>query len=471
MLPGSSGERGAWRALYWLTLAGLVCAIKSAHVMESDEGLVLEGAWNLLHGRELYVDSFQIITPGAFYAVYWAWKLFGAHYAAAQALGMAAILLAAVAIYRTGLLVAEKSAWSYVGPALYVLASATWPAINHNSFNAALLAWALFYAMRSVQLRSTADAGASGVFTGLAILVLQHKGGAMFVAVAGALAWFSIAGKDVGSRRALLAYALAALLPLMVLLHWPVTVLFESLAEYPLLRYRNVNAAPVVPMVIAACYLALAWRLANRSSREVRLLFVVQAVLIATTGQRTDLAHTFIVSFPLLGLIPGMRPGCLRLAEASTAVRYVYAGAAIAFVTYVAAFAASNTLLAWRLAGLGGRVIAYVRDRCDSLYAGPFLPGLYYETRKLNPTSYPYLLTGFNGRGQFDEARTQLARAMPQCVVLNYGMASRFGYDRANAVDRFIDARYAPVLSEAGVTVYVPRGTPGAVVAERAGEE
>jgi hypothetical protein len=448
----------AWEALYWSALVAALAAIKSAHVMESDEGLVLEGAWNLLNGRALYVDSFQIVTPGAFYAVYWAWKLFGSTYEVAQCLGIASIVLGAMAIYRTGLLLAGKSGWSYIGPALYVLASATWPAINHNSFNASLLAWALFFAIRALQKRSTPHLALSGLLTGLATLVIQHKGAAMLVAVAGYYAYRSLRDKDPHSRRALLVFVLAALLPLLSLLQWPLPVLFESLVVYPLLHYRDVNDTPFVPMAIAAGYLALAVGLSGVSSRSVQLLLVVQLLLLITTGQRSDLAHTFIVSFPLLALIPAMRPGCLRLRTATVVTRYVYASAAIAVVTYVASFAATHTWFAWRLAGLGGGVMAYVRQACNSIYAGPFLPGMYYEARKLNPTSYPYLLTGFNSRAQFEQATLQLNRAMPQCVVVNYGMASRFGYSRDNEVDRFIETRYAPVLAEAGVIVYAPRG-------------
>jgi hypothetical protein len=69
---------------------------------------------------------------------------------------------------------------------LYVLASATWPAINHNSFNASLLALALFFSIQALQKRSTPHLAVSGLLTGLATLVIQHKGAAMLVAVAGA---------------------------------------------------------------------------------------------------------------------------------------------------------------------------------------------------------------------------------------------------------------------------------------------
>ena len=87
--------------------------------------------------------------------------------------------------------------------------------------------------------------------------------------------------------------------------------------------------------------------------------------------------------------------------------------------------------------------------------------GLYFETRRSKPISYPCLVTGLNTDRQFLDARAQLEAAKPQCAVVEYTLVKKFNYDQDNPVDRFIRANYAVGFRFWNVTVYIVRDSSG----------
>jgi hypothetical protein len=434
-----------WQLFYWLGLAVLLWGIKGAHLLDADEGIVLEGAWALLNGRTLYVDSFQIVPPGAFYVVYWLWKLFGPHYALAQLLGIGSVLLTAFAIFRTSRLLADESLFVYAGPLFYCLASAKWPAINHNTFNALALAWAAYFCVRAIKTASTKDAAVGGFLTGISVLFLHHKGLVFLIAAAAFYGFHSFGSKSGPSRNQLFYYVLCSIAPLFLLLNWPVSVLFEQLVHLPMTRYVEMNRISYLPLFIAIVCVGLAARSRWKSSKEVQFLLLIQLALLATAFQRSDLSHVLVVSFPCCVLFPIAIPACRRSPTCARATRAAYYGAGALLMLLGVSWATMWALESRWHAYYHARLIEYVRQHCDSLYAGPFLPGLYYEARKINPTSYYALFTGFNTTAQFAAARAQLEAARPDCVVAVYVTVAKFNYSRANPVDEFIKQDYAAV--------------------------
>ena len=102
-------------------------------------------------------------------------------------------------------------------------------------------------------------------------------------------------------------------------------------------------------------------------------------------------------------------------------------------------------------------MLAYIENQCQDspyLYAGPFLPGLYFETRKLNPTPYPFLITNQHTFEQFNNARNVLITHTPSCAVLNYGIVQKFNYNYNNPVDNFILENYTLVMQEGNNLIY-----------------
>jgi len=453
------------RRAYWIGLTVLLVWMKGTKTLDSDEGITLEGAWSLINAQDLYTGSFQYIPPGSFYLVYWVWKAVGLSYAAAKLIGILSILLTAAAIFTTSRLVAKDNFSTYAAPLLYCLSSVFWVPINHNTFSACFLAWATYFCARGVAKVSTPSVLMGGLLTGLSGLFLLHKEIALFFAV---IVFYLVtyARKRGLPTRHLLLYVLSATVPLAALaLKWPPGLLFDNLVTFPALHYWKTAEASWVPLILAAsCVVVVFLALRGSLTKTIVLLLVVQAALLGTSVQLTDWSHTLILMFPTWSLAAAAYEAVRSREALSTPVRYLYAGTAISAGTLLSTVAIMIT--SWwppfhDQTKSAAPLLGFLEDHCPSLYVGPWMPGLYFETRRSKPISYPWLVTGLNTDRQFLDARAQLEVAKPQCAVVEYTLVKKFNYDQDNPVDRFIRANYAVGFRFWSVTVYVTKDSSG----------
>jgi hypothetical protein len=90
-------------------------------------------------------------------------------------------------------------------------------------------------------------------------------------------------------------------------------------------------------------------------------------------------------------------------------------------------------------------VLRYIAEECNGspyLYAGPFMPNLYFEARKINPTGFAWLITGHHTPGQFARAAQRIETARPACAILNYETVRKYNYNTGNPVDNYIKNNY-----------------------------
>ena len=440
----------------WLGVAAGLLVFQTDHPLDSDEGVVLAGAWNLLNGRAPYRDFFCVLPPGSFYLVSLGWRVFGESYLAANALACASLVLAALGVHRLARL-ATGNPWAPVAALLFVLPSGLWPLVNHGSFGITWVVWAALFFTRGLAGGRRVDFLLAGLLNGISMLFLLQRGLAALGAFAAFLLVLGLRERRRGWwGRAALVGAGSLLPPLLLALVFPPRVLLENLVLFPMAHYLAVNRVPLLVLAgvgLAVAASALALRRARR--RPVWGLLVLQVALLAAALPRPDFYHLTIVLFPFYALLPlvarALREEALAWRAAlAPALGFPIAFVAVAYVANVPALLATP-----RVEDL--RTLAYLREECGEaplLYAGPFLPGLYFESRRLGATPYDYLFTGFHTPAQFAEAAAALARRRPQCAVLNYAMVARFGYRRANPVDRFIAAHYRPVLREGTLRVY-----------------
>jgi hypothetical protein len=437
---------------YLLLCAGLLLLLHGTHPLDSDEGLVLHGAWSILNGRVLYNDFFEYVAPGSFYLVAAAFKLLGAHFHVARSIGIVAIAAAAFGVYRISeLLLSDRQArvprWATLfGPLVLCLYSGYWPAINHNTFNLALLVWGSFFVCRSIVRAKWTDAGLGGVISGFGILFLQHRG-AVLAATAGlALCVLYARDRSAIAGKSAIAFISASALPVAGLfLFWPPSLLFDSLIRFPATHYLEVNRVePSLFLITTSFLLAAAWLLRRGRGRADAFMLALQFTLLLSALQRADLNHLTSILFPLLALFPVLLKAATgaarieRLALAWVAAGLVFLNIPMPFhiaFRYSTPFFEKSEHPALRMA----------RERCTAspyIYAGPFAPGYYFETGKLNPTRYSLLLTGFNTSDQFAQALADIQARQPQCMLTNYELAGRFGHDRNNVVDEYIARNY-----------------------------
>lgn len=450
---------------FWFLCIVLLLALHARNGLDSDEGFVLNGAWNLLNGRKLYTDFFEMVAPGSFYLIFAMWKLFGAHFWIAKLLGISAIFGAAVGIYCISRLITSQEQiivprWTlFLGPLVYCLMSSLWPAINHNTFNIALVIWGAYFITRSVISRSFLDATIGGLISGMSILFLQHRGLALVAGTLLVFGFFYFRGKDIAWLKNGAGFLMGAMIPIaMSLLYWPGSLLLEDLIRFPATHYLEVNRVNPVMLVIAAfALISSAWLLRHCSIRAVWFLIFLQGVLLLSVLSRPDINHVTLALFPVLSLLPflfAMAPKIFSLSGFFLSVILTaLMGQAILPSYFVLT---SSPLFVDKSENF--HTIQFVKENCSSspyVYAGPFLSGLYFETGKLNPTRYSVLLTNLHTNSQFLEAKKDIETHHPQCVITNYAMVEKFNYNKNNSLDKYIAENYELAYQEGDTQVFV----------------
>ncbi|MCG2701240.1 hypothetical protein L6267_03680 [Candidatus Parcubacteria bacterium] len=463
--------------LWWLTLFLFMLIFHSRHYVNSDEGVILEGAWNLINNRILYFDFFEFVPPASFYAVFWIWKIFGAHYAAAKLIGLLAIFFSAIGIYKIARLI-SKNKLIYLMPALFIASSFSWPIINHNTFILPFIVWGIYFFIKAVNnfsanpVRHTPlaplnnsssitnlsngakDCATSGALLGLSVLFLQHKG----IIVLFALFLYLIIMRLIKRNNAFLKLIPFLIIPAalpacLLLIKWPAKLLYENLIAFPLFHYMETNK---ISYYLFAFFFLLfacaAWKLRKNLNRTAGLLIFVQLFLLVSALQRPDSYHITSALFPLYCLLP------LVVEKIRCQKNYNFYNAALLLAVAIIIFPSLTSLAVFPpfYSVKNHEILRFINQNCPGkyIYAGPFIPNFYFEAKKLNSTPYSILITNHQTEKQFIEARKYLEKNNPSCAVLNYGLSKKFNHDKNNPVDSYILKNYLPVFSSGGATVY-----------------
>ena len=443
------------KSLWWLGLFLLLAFFHCKHDFDSDDGVALEGAWNLINNRGLYTDFFEFITPGSFYLIFWAWKIFGVNYFIAKALAVLFIFFSSIGIYKICWLT-TKDKLCYFMPAIFIISSVYWPIINHNTFNLFFIIWAIYFFIKGLSDYSFKNFIISGLLTGMAILFLQHKG--IIVLLALSLFLFILFIKE---KKALLlklnfCYLSFSMLPLIILfIKWPIQSLYENLIIFPLFHYTEVNKVPFYLFIFfTGLILLTAWHLRKEKSNAVRLLVFAQLFLLLTVLQRPDIFHISYIIFPLYCLFPLFYEKTILLNKSAQRLNYLIIFLALFLIIipvfyYLISFTPFYSIK-------NSQIILFIKENCPGqyIYAGPFRPEIYFEVRKLNPTPYFTLVTNHQTKEQFLEAEKYLEKHQPSCAVMDYEMVKKFHHNKNNPVDNYITDNYQLVFQSGNKLIY-----------------
>ena len=456
-----------WTGSFLLVCSALLLALHATHLLDSDEGFILHGAWSILNGRTLYTDFFEYLAPGSFYLIAAVWKLFGAHYWIAKSIGIVAIAGAAIGVWRISQLVlAERQItaprWAmFFGPFVLCLFSGYWPSINHNTFNIVLVVWSTFFVIRSILRKDTVDAAVGGFICGIAVLFLQHRG--VLVGATSVLLLCLFHGGNGGATRwkSAAAFVIASLVPVAgMLLWWPASLLLENLIYFPANHYLDVNRVDRSLFVLVGTLIVLAaWLLRQGSSRAVWFLMSLQVVLFVSTLQRPDLSHITLILFPLLALFP-LLVSTAPVGSRASRFLLIWVAAGLLLLNLQVPVVVATRFSTPLFEESQHPALRYVRENCTGspyIYAGPFAPGYYFETGKLNPTRHSFLLSNMSTDAQFAGAVRDIAMHRPQCMVTNYSAVDKFKYDKKNVVDEYIRSNYEVAYEAGRLQVWMAR--------------
>lgn len=448
--------------IWWLYLLLITLFFHSRHILDSDEGVILEGAWNLLNGRKLYIDFFEFVTPGSFYIVLWLWKIFGASYWVAKFFSILIIFFSAVGIYKiSNKLIISK--WNNLLPFIFIFSSFSWPIINHNTFNLFFIIWAVYFFLAGLDNNSIPNFIISGLLTGISILFLQQKGIIVLLTISLLLTILLIKEKKLLWLKLNLYYSLFSLVPITLLfIKWPPKLLYENLILFPTLNYTEVNFIPLSLLSIFLFILILMiWLVKKEVSLKIWLLFLLQLSLLLSTIPRADYYHIALIIFPIYAIIPvileKIKSGLLKkflLALTAYSLFFVI----IPSLKHILYYPPFKHILYYPpfYSAKDEELITYITNHCPGkyLHAGPFMPGLYFETKKINAMPYPFLITNHSAPSHFTLAVDNIKKNKPTCAVLNYKIVAKFNYNIRNPVDEYILQNYKQVFQQGNTIIY-----------------
>ena len=476
--PGlATGVRRATPGVLFLGCAFvLTLLLARSLVTQSDEGYTLNAAWQLWNGLRMYDDFRLFVGPGSAYAVFLLWKLVGSpSYVAARWFSVGFGFSSTVALFlllrrlRIGGL---NLAFTVV---VWLLVSSLYVPLNHNSFSSYAAIWFLLPFVRLTQScqadlsgtvaaaggRSTVDAALSGVAAGLVFLILPPKGGVLVAVAIGSL--FAVRGRAFRPVLALLTGFLVVVFP--IFLRWGPATLIQQWLVIPVTgNYLGHTSGSgkftVAAVLLASGLLGTAFRLGDRT---LKTLATVQAALFVSMSHNMEVTHLAINAFPTLIFLsivahrlverpaPTLPP---LLGFAPTVAAASVTGALLAWTAFTPAgaeFLATSTL---KVALLGPRPKAFSNPRiaaAHAIYAGPFLPGLYYLLKKKNPFFVSETVVCNDDCQR--QLITQLAEVKPELAFLDYDMVAHLDYPRTGPVDVYLRDHYTACPGDGEVAV------------------
>lgn len=164
----------------WLVLGFFLITtylLQAGHILKSDEGVVLNAAWNLYNGQKLYQDFFEYVAPASFYFVWLIFSIFSPSYLAVQIVSVIFLLLTVFLTYKIYLLLSSnKNIALATSFSWLVIASISYPLINHNTYSTFLVIFLTYFFLSFLDRQKRFLIFLSGIFSSLIFYFLQTKG-------------------------------------------------------------------------------------------------------------------------------------------------------------------------------------------------------------------------------------------------------------------------------------------------------
>lgn len=447
----------------------LTLLLQKSFVLQSDEGYTLNAAWQVWNGMRMYDDFRLFVAPGAAYAVRFVWAITGPSYLAARIMSLLFSFSSILAVYLTLIRRGVRGFGLAVAVVVWVIACAQYVLLNHNTFSSYAAAWMLLLMVRAHERdrpggsagtagpQRLADHAFVGVASGFVVLFLQTKG---FILLGAAAAFTLVA---VGGRRGLRAAGAlvggAAVVVAPLLLVWKPSVLVREWFTVPITNdYLGHTGASrplaVACVLIAAAMAVIAIRLRDRL---VIAVAVFQAALVASMLHNTEAHHVAVNSFPLMVFVPfvlqrlSVRTAAGKPAAATAPSKPASPTAMMAIIVgmFALLMATPSGRPLWRQSTLYFDFIRrfpqnlFPQPRvaaAHAIYAGPFMPGLYFALGKKNP--YFVSETIVCNDDCLRRLLAEIEAIKPEIAFLDYQLARHMRYDVNNRVDTYFRDRY-----------------------------
>jgi len=418
-----------------------VIALHYGHILRSDEGVVLNAAWNLFNGKVLHVDFFEYISPGTFSFVWLLFLAFEPSYLVVQLVSLAVYLVSVFLFYKISATVFKKNIAMVATYLWLLLSSLSIPIINHNTYSTAFFIFTCFTFLKFLEEKKSSLLILSGILAGLTFYFLQTKGIAIILVLVAYIVYLIKIKKLDPKSISIFATGVAGVF-LLGLYFWGVAVWSAPIQFAQSYLFSNPVSMFLVVLAFlltAFLYLYLAKRYPAQKDRLL-LFTILQMALFLSILNRPDIYHIFLNAFFLMLMIVVfvyniLQPYQDRLPE----LRFMYLGFVLfIFLTILLRFAINFEEHQKTKVFLSDLSIIVQNEK---IFVTPFMPGIYFELRKNNPYYTSVLETLIGDQGLLERNFGVLKNESPQFIITNYKITGDLYYEK-NEVDAYIEKNY-----------------------------
>lgn len=435
-----------WTIIFFITLFISAYFFNSTDLLNADEGVVINNAWHIVNYYKLYIDIFELISPGSFYFLALIFSVFGVSYKIALISSLVILLIGAIGIFLIIKLINPKNSYlNYLAPIIFMFSVYGFPIINHNLYATVIIIWAIKFLLSFFDENKIYLLYLAGFLAGLSIIFLQHKG---FIFLFFSIL-FLLYKKN--SFKKILYYISASIIPgITLFLFWSPIILWDNLFLYPLLNYWEVNKTSFFLLIFfTLIYLFLLFFKKEKNIKLDYLLFI-QIPLFISTISLPDYYHLIISIFPLyIVLIYYLieKPKPLLISFLIILLYLIY----LNFYYYLVI---KNNFDDYRQS----EWFKLIETECQSPYfhSGPFLPNLYSEINKFNVSKYNVLIENYSTNNQFKDTLNQIKTKKPDCALLfyYYNIKNKFKHSGDNIVEKYIRDNYSILYENENLKLY-----------------
>jgi hypothetical protein len=472
----SPAERSIALAIFILSFLYL-CVFRRATWIDLDEGIILQGAQRILDGQVLYRDFFSFFTPGSYYLLALAFRVFGDSYLVAHTLLALVGAGFSPITYLLSRRVCGRQASLLVTGLMTVTAVPLRFVVLHNWDSTLWTCLALYCVVRLLETSSSRWAFAAASFVSITGLFEQSKGAGLLLGLGLGFLIIALYGErpNVFNVRYLTIIAVGLAWPLVITLIYFASqhALGEMLRSWfwPLQHYSTANRVPyghgsltdeirqnvfhtgslgirilkamifssplwvpVLPILGLAFFVRLSVRAFRGSCSQADWRYYViiagsiSGLLVSVVIVRVDYLHFIFLQpifFILLAWIIDGRDIRSRFFErAAPAIGLLFSVSLLIMALAVFFQAHAKNTYQTRRGPVSVQtrdtVIDYVQRQTspgEKMLIYPYQPTYYYLTATNSPTSFEYYQAGMHTYAQLNEMVRELSLDPPRFVL------------------------------------------------------
>ncbi|MBU0648448.1 glycosyltransferase family 39 protein [Patescibacteria group bacterium] len=435
--------------LFWIALAIISLVLFSDHYLDSDEGVVLNMAWQMWLGKKLYVDFYEYLPPGSSYSIFLLWKIIGQpSYLATKIFSWLLWYLSAIFLYLiTSRFTKNPSCKIVVLLSWLALSYCQTTIINHNWHSTFLAVILLFFVLKNIETPKLYLLILSGLFTTLIVWFLHTKG--LFLFAFSAISYLLLLPKQHKINHLLLYLSSFFIFAFILFSPWTISSIYQNLIKTPIANQYLSTTFYDLPVIIVELFIIIIMftysTYTNTSKKLWLALSLFQTGLLLSIFYNTEITHLIINIFPFVIIFFAAAPTIMYRNNWQQTVFYLITVPIILFV-FAIDIHFKNTNSSIFTIDILAQQNVFQTDisklkQAKNIYAGPFLPGIYFELRKDNPYTLTHnaIYCRENCQTNYLEIFT---KNQPEYALVDYQMVAKFNYDQNNPVDQYIVQNY-----------------------------